>query len=113
MIRLAAKLAGFLKTEQVCLAFASVQALGETAANLLQPWRLKIVLDNLFSTTLSSQPSPPWPMRSPTGALRGSRFSFCELCWRSPSLRRSHSTLRTCLPRSDHWVLRDLQRKLY
>ncbi len=52
MICLAAKLVGSVKSTQVCLAIAFLQAHGETAPDFLQPRPLKIHLDNPFGRKL-------------------------------------------------------------
>src|SRR4051812_21748475 len=70
------KISDLLKPHSRALALGMLAAVGEGIANLLQPWPLKIVLDNV----LKSQPANGWlnhAVLSVAGAGPVSVLKFC------------------------------------
>ena len=50
------KMLGLLRPHWKTLGVALLAVVGETATDLLEPWPLKVIIDNL----LQSKPLPPW-----------------------------------------------------
>jgi subfamily B ATP-binding cassette protein MsbA len=114
MMRMAARLTSFLKTYWRYLALAFLGALGGAAADLLQPWPLKILFDHLFS-------SKPLPLAirgvviamsgpGPRGILLFALWAVLAIAF----LNAVSSFLQDYfMPRIGHWVMHDLRRQLY
>jgi subfamily B ATP-binding cassette protein MsbA len=108
------KLARLLKPYRAFLALAMVGALGETVADLLQPWPLKLLFDHVFS----SKPLPPAVVRWVTTVFgQGSPglLYFVLSATLGIALLNAGSSLMQDLsmPRIGHWILHDLRRQLY
>jgi ATP-binding cassette, subfamily B, bacterial len=113
-MRILVKFVQCLRPYLLFLALALLGALGETAADLLQPWPLKVLFDNIFA----GQPLPPilsGPVtaifgESPTGVL-----SFALSAVLAIAILNGVSAFMQdfFMPRVGHWVLHDLRRQLY
>src|SRR2546428_1147912 len=96
------------------LPLAFLGALGETAADLLQPWPLKI----LFNNILAGQPLPPaidgW-VAAIFGHGVGGILYFALAAVLAIAILNGASTFMQdfFMPRVGHWVLHDLRRQLY
>ena len=97
------------------MTLAFVAVIGETASDLLDPWPLKIIIDNL----LRSKPLPPWLAGiivhvAGTNKLAVLNFALlsiaCDRCHRSNLLLYSEKYLTTSV---GQWVMHDLRRTLY
>lgn len=108
------KLAQFLKPYRLYLAGALFAAFGEVAASLLQPWPLKLVIDNL----LKKQPVPhglakyvsPIFGTSDTGLLYFTLLCVLAIACVAAAASFTQDYL---MPRIGHWVMHDLRRHLY
>src|SRR5207245_2792680 len=108
------RLGKFIKPYRAYLALALLGALGETAADLLQPWPLKVLFDNI----LAGKPLPPaidgW-VAALFGHGVGGILSFALLAVLAIAVLNGASTFLQdfFMPRVGHWVLHDLRRQLY
>src|SRR3989449_5269202 len=108
------RLGKFIKPYRAYLALALLGALGETAADLLQPWPLKVLFDNI----LAGKPLPPaidgW-VAALFGHGVGGILSFALLAVLAIAVLNGASTFLQdfFMPRVGHWVLHDLRRHLY
>ena len=113
-MRILLKLARFLKPYRFYLAAAFLAALGEIAADLLQPWPLKFVIDNI----LKKQPLPHGVARyvapvfgaSDMGILYFALSSVLAIACLGAAASFAQDYL---MPRIGHWVMHDLRRQLY
>ena len=100
----------FIKPYLPYLALAFLGALGETAADLLQPWPLKILFDNI----LAGQPLPPaidgW-VAAIFGHGVGGILYFALAAVLAIAILNGASTFMQdfFMPRVGHWVLHDLR----
>src|SRR5437867_2130553 len=108
------RLGKFIKPYRAYLALALLGALGETAADLLQPWPLKILFDHFLRNRSLPESISRW-----AGAFAGPgtpgvlRFALCAVL-AIASLSATASFVQDfCMPRVGHWVLHDLRRRLY
>jgi len=108
------KLAGYLRPYRLYVAVAVLGALGEMAADLLQPWPLKILFDHF----LRNRPLPESISRW-AGPLAGSgtpgvlRFALGAVLAIAILSAAASFVQDFCMPRVGHWVLHDLRRRLY
>src|SRR5215813_50719 len=106
--------AKFIRPYLPYLAVALLGALGETAADLLQPWPLKILFDNI----LRGEPLPPgiagWvgPIFGP-GASGILAFALSAVLAIAVVRGASSFMQDFFMPRVSHWILHDLRRRLY
>src|SRR5881628_1575888 len=108
------RLGKFIKPYRAYLALALLGALGETAADLLQPWPLKVLFDNI----LAGKPLPPaidgW-VAALFGHGVGGILYFALAAVLAIAILNGASTFLQdfFMPRVGHWVLHDLRRQLY
>src|SRR5499433_2012017 len=106
--------AKFIRPYLPYLAVALLGALGETAADLLQPWPLKILFDNI----LRSEPLPPGiggllePIFGP-GASGILAFALSAVLAIAVVRGASSFMQDFFMPRASHWIMHDLRRRLY
>src|SRR5439155_19998812 len=104
----------FIKPYLPYLALAFLGAIGDTAADLLRPWPLKILFDNI----LAGQPLPPaidgW-VAALFGHGVGGILYFALAAVLAIAILNGASTFMQdfFMPRVGHWVLHDLRRQLY
>jgi len=104
----------FVKPYRAFLALAFLGVLGETAADLLQPWPLKLLFDNIFNHR---------PMSAATSRLVTTLFGqqpqdllyFVFAAVIGVALLNSTSSFMQdfFMSRVSHWVIHDLRRQLY
>ncbi|MBI1749316.1 MAG: ABC transporter ATP-binding protein [Acidobacteria bacterium] len=114
MVHKATKLARFLKPYRKFLALAFLGALGEAAADLLQPWPLKILFDHIFGNAPLS-PGFSAVVRALFGPGVWGIVSFSLVAVLAVALLNAASSFTQdfFMPRIGHWVLHDLRRQLY
>ena len=113
-MRILLKLARFLKPYRFYLAAALLAAFGEIVADLLQPWPLKFVIDNI----LRKQPLPHGVARyvapvfgtSDMGVLYFALSSVLAIACLGAVASFVQDYL---MPRIGHWVMHDVRRHLY
>ena len=107
-------LAKFIRPYAPYLALALLGALGETAADLLQPWPLKILFDNI----LRGEPLPPaidgW-LAPIFGQGASGLLAFAVSAVLAIAVVRGASSFMQdfFMPRVGHFILHDLRRQLY
>ena len=104
----------FVKPYRAFLAVAFLGALGETIADLLQPWPLKLLFDQVFS----HRPTPPALAAFVTavfGPQVGGLMAFVIVVVIGIATLNAGSsyTQDIFMPRISHWVIHDLRRQLY
>src|SRR5690348_8072255 len=108
------KIAELLRPHWKALSLALLAVLGETAADLLEPWPLKVIVDNL----LQSKPLPLW-LHSIIGHLAGHNkfavLNFAVLAVAAIAVAGAVGsyTETTLTTRVGQWVMHDLRRTLY
>src|SRR5580658_6808839 len=103
-----------LKPHRKALAFGTLAAIGEGVANLLEPWPLKIVLDNV----LRSRPESGWLNHliismagaDKMAALRFAAFAVIAIAALGAICSYTEKYLSTNV---GQWVLHDLRQRLY
>jgi ATP-binding cassette subfamily B protein len=105
--------AGLLRPHWKAMTLALVAVAGEAAAALLEPWPLKIVLDNL----LQSKPLPEWMMPA-TGWIGGGTLAVLNVAVVAVAAIAIAGAicayLNTYLTANvGQWVMHDLRRTLY
>src|SRR5436309_1572434 len=113
-MRILLKLARFLKPYRFYLAAALLAAFGEIVADLLQPWPLKFVIDNI----LRKQPLPHGVARyvapvfwtSDMGVLYFALSSVLAIACLGAVASFVQDYL---MPRIGHWLMHDVRRHLY
>jgi subfamily B ATP-binding cassette protein MsbA len=109
-----ARLYQFLRPYRVHLAVALIAAFGETAADLLQPWPLKILFDNVFR----QKPLPSFladPVDVVFGAGRSGVLLFVLFAVLGAALLGAVSSFLGdyIMSRVGNWILFDVRRQLY
>jgi subfamily B ATP-binding cassette protein MsbA len=96
------------------LGLALLGALGETAADLLQPWPLKVLFDNIIVGKPLSPAVGGW-VTAIFGAGVGGVLVFALSSVLAIAMLNGASTFMQdfFMPRVGHWVLHDLRRQLY
>lgn len=108
------RMARFLKPYWMYLGLAFAGALVEAAADLFQPWPLKILFDHIFA----KHPLPPavasrisWLFgTNTTGVLYFALFAIVGVAGLSAVATFVQDII---MPRVGHWVMHDLRRQLY
>src|SRR5438132_5820964 len=104
----------FLRPYLFFLALALLGALGETASDLLHPWPLKILFDNVIAgKPLSS--GIGWLVSAIFGDGAGAVLHFALSAVLAIAVLNGASAFMQdfLMPRVGHWVLHDLRRQLY
>src|SRR5919106_736896 len=96
------------------LGLALLGALGETAADLLQPWPLKVLFDNIIVGKPLSPAVGGW-VTAIFGAGVGGVLVFALSAVLAIAVLNGASAFMQdfFMPRVGHWVLHDLRRQLY
>ena len=108
------QIAMLLRPHWKALSLALVAVLGETAADLLDPWPLKIIVDNL----LQSKPLPPW-LAGIVGQIAGQsdlavlNFALMAVALIAVVGAVSSYTEKYLTTSVGQWVMHDLRRTLY
>jgi len=105
---------GLLRPHWKALSFSLVAVIGETATDLLDPWPLKIIVDNL----LQSKPLPPWLagiVSSVAGQDKLAVLNFAVLAVAVIAIVGAicSYTEKYLTTSVGQWVMHDLRRKLY
>jgi ATP-binding cassette, subfamily B, bacterial len=104
----------FVKPYRAFLALAFLGALGETLADLLQPWPLKLLFDHIFS----HRPLPP-QVSSLVTLIFGQQtrellYFVLATVIAIAALNAASSYMQDFfMPRISHWVIHDVRRQLY
>ena len=106
--------ASLLKPHWRLLSLALLAVLGETVADLLDPWPLKVIVDNL----LQSKPLPDWLNRFVESAAGDDKFSVLNFAVGAVALIAIVGAVSSyCEKRLTtsvgQWVMHDLRRALY
>src|ERR1051326_2594536 len=103
-----------LKPHRVSLALGFLAVLGESAANLLQPWPLKIVLDDVFRAHAGKSGLPHFVYRF-LGADKFATVKFACFAVIAIALLDAISTYaeKYLTTSVGQWVTYDLRRALY
>ncbi len=106
--------ASLLKPHRRLLSLALLAVLGETVADLLDPWPLKVIVDNL----LQSKPLPDWLNRFVESAAGDDKFSVLNFAVGAVALIAIVGAVSSyCEKRLTtsvgQWVMHDLRRALY
>jgi len=108
------QMAELLRPHWKTLALAFLAVLGETAADLLEPWPLKVVVDNL----LQSKPLPPWlagfvSRLAGDDALAVLNFAVAAVAIIAVVGALSSYAEKYLTTTVGQWVMHDLRRNLY
>ena len=108
------RMLSLLRPHWKALSLALVAVLGETAADLLEPWPLKIIIDNL----LQSKPLPGW-LTAAIGHIAGSeKYAILNVAVSAVAVIAIFGALSSYLEKYlttcvGQWVMHDLRRALY
>jgi subfamily B ATP-binding cassette protein MsbA len=108
------KIIELLRPHWKALSVALVAVIGETAADLLEPWPLKIVVDNL----LRSKPLPPWLAGIVSQVAGQNKFAVLNFALVAVAVIAvvgavSSYTEKYLTTSVGQWVMHDLRRTLY
>ena len=108
------KIIGLLRPHWKSLSFALVAVIGETSADLLEPWPLKIVVDQLAQ----SKPLPPWMtwlVSHTVGQNKVAVLNFAVLAVAVIAIVGAVSSYaeKYFTTSVGQWVMHDLRRTLY
>lgn len=108
------RLTGLLRPHWKALSIALLAVLGETVAGLLEPWPLKIIVDNL----LQAKPLPQWLANivakvAGTDQLAMLNFSVLAVALIAILGAISSYTQKYLTTATGQWVMHDLRRTLY
>jgi ATP-binding cassette subfamily B protein len=108
------KIVELLRPHWKALSVALVAVIGETAADLLEPWPLKIVVDNL----LRSKPLPPWLAGIVSDIAGQNKFAVLNFVLVAVVVIAvvgavSSYTEKYLTTTVGQWVMHDLRRTLY
>src|SRR5258705_13211273 len=108
------RIAPLVRPHWPCLALALVAVVGETAADVLQPWPIKIVVDNV----VQSKRLPPWLDAIVTGLFAGDKYATLNFAVAAIAAIAmigavSGYGVKSLTTRVAQWVGHDLRRTVY
>ena len=108
------KMLELLRPHWKTLSLALLAVLGETATDLLEPWPLKIIVDNL----LQSKPLPPWLTGIVSHVAGQNKFAVLNFAVVAVAVIAivgavSSYTEKYLTTSVGQWVMHDLRRTLY